>query len=414
MFLPDSLGHYSLSGTLLNAVTGKDNFIRITDQQGVELFRPYYLRPQTLLYSDFWNSLFSTPFTDGKEIVTANSTAAGNIQHLPFLIGRLIGKGLHLNVFLTILLSAWLNILMVAYGTYWAIRKTPILKSTFVLVVVVPMSLSICASVHYDAFVIVANVLYFSQLFFVMYTPKHEVRRTDWFRLILFCGMMGASKNSALLLITILLIPIKQWGSIKRKILGICGGGLAALGGVGLGISFSSLTSLLHGSLSLDRNGHSFQSPISFVNLVEKTDERGTKYTESGFPKCVWKTAFMFYDRYFGDLDNCFFDFVAAVYSPYLQKRDDAYPISAYNNNDWNRSIFGSVLWVGYQWSRDSVYLIGIQGQYYLPLLIPIFYAMLSNKIHIKKNLDRPLIAGAMIFNTICLYESMLTIFMPL
>jgi uncharacterized membrane protein len=104
---------------------------------------------------------------------------------------------------------------------FLAIRTTPILKWTYFLLAVMPMTLHLAASNSVDGVVISASFLLSAQLLSWAYDPdKVRVTPPDCLWLVLLAGLLLLSKNQYVLVgLLFFLVPSRKFGSKTRYVL---------------------------------------------------------------------------------------------------------------------------------------------------------------------------------------------------
>lgn len=405
---PDAATHFELSGNMARAVLGPQA-MRTTDLHIENVMIQYYLGPEPGLYSDFWSELLSRPFVQNVGLPETGLLAMGscNVRYIGDVLARAIGVILHFNGFWTMYLGIIINILFVGWSTFWAIKKTPVLKMAFALISLLPMSLHLTASFHYDGFGIASGLLFFSQLFFLV---KNKGTRLDWTRMVAFSAMMGASKNSIILLFALLLIPRERFKDLKEQFAFLTGSCLSGLIGGLLSTPPQNFMALFNGKLPLTPNGYQSGPTRELGEIIEKL-MRGVQNTLS-----------VDFLNVFGKQLSAFtvnisavwiVGFIVLIVFACLEKKDPLLPCLRQKAVLVVACLmfFGTIIWIGYQWGADSTYLIGIQGRYYLPLLIPCAALISRPLIEMTSVQENRLIGCAVLLNVFCLYECVLIAF---
>lgn len=111
-----------------------------------------------------------------------------------------------------------------------AIKKTPVLKRTMLLIALMPMSIYQGASISYDAILIPASMLLFAySMRLVLSSEDYRVKGEDIAGICFSCVFLFSTKIAYAPLILILLaISIKKFGSLKKYF--ACIGAVATIG----------------------------------------------------------------------------------------------------------------------------------------------------------------------------------------
>ena len=111
-----------------------------------------------------------------------------------------------------------------------AIKKTPVLKRTMLLLALMPMSIYQGASISYDAVLIPASMLLFAYAMKILLADKdYRISIEDIIAICFACAFIFSTKIAYAPLVLILLaISIKKFGSLKKYF--ICIGAVALVG----------------------------------------------------------------------------------------------------------------------------------------------------------------------------------------
>lgn len=135
------------------------------------------------------------------------------IAYLPQTIGLSVANFFTDSVYF-LLLSAKLFLLAfyIAAG-YWAIKITPVYKWIFLLVLLMPTSLSLGASVSADGVVIPLSALFFAYVFKYSFDDELRIDKKAVFIFSLFTIALSLVKQSFLIALFLLFIPKNKFGS---------------------------------------------------------------------------------------------------------------------------------------------------------------------------------------------------------
>lgn len=159
------------------------------------------------------------------------STANSNlVAHLVPAIGILTGKvfakltqGGNASVTYLLYFARFANLIMYVTLIGFAIKNTPILKKTMMLVALMPMSLFLGASVSYDSLIIGVSFLVVSYIFKLIFDQEYKFSYKNLIILaILGCIIIVIKPNYILLYLLLIFIPKNKFKDLKYlfKILG--------------------------------------------------------------------------------------------------------------------------------------------------------------------------------------------------
>lgn len=111
------------------------------------------------------------------------------------------------------------NLLFFAFMTYYALKMIPCFKRTMLLLAMMPMMLFQGASLSYDAILIPVTFLFFAIVAKLM-SERDTVIQPKEIATVLFCVffMAGIKQIYAPLLLMLLMIPRKKYGSTRRMV----------------------------------------------------------------------------------------------------------------------------------------------------------------------------------------------------
>ena len=148
------------------------------------------------------------------------------VNYWPQILGLVLGRLLHLSAISTIYLAKLFILIVYIISCYRAIKRTPMGKSIFLLVSLLPVSLMLSSGLTYDVMVIIATLSLISSIL-VLY--KGESTKKDLIEASFWAFMVGAVKGGGFLLLLplvfILFDSIKNKKSMK-KILCVLGSGI--------------------------------------------------------------------------------------------------------------------------------------------------------------------------------------------
>lgn len=210
------------------------------------------------------------------------------IEYLPATLGLTLGRLLGLDYLGTGTLARLANVICYLALCYFAIRKTPTLKSLFVLLSALPMNLYQVSGISYDGLTYGIGIVVFA---YIMKLWVDGLVKKEWISLTVFAMMLGCCKGGVYLTLLLLLcfIPKEQYEG--RKWLKIAG--VVFAGGIAMLYSFVPVilrwfgfgleqTSIVNGASIVSNQFHLslvYTAPFKFIKLLVKTlVENGDKY----------------------------------------------------------------------------------------------------------------------------------------
>ena len=141
------------------------------------------------------------------------------VFYLPQAIGFSIARALGLGTMGLLFLGKFLNLCCYVALTALAVRTTPLGKGWFAAAGLLPMSVSLAASLSYDAGLI-GTVFLFTALIFKLAYGAEEIRARELFALCALAALFGPCKLVyAPLILLLWLVPARVFGGGGKKLL---------------------------------------------------------------------------------------------------------------------------------------------------------------------------------------------------
>lgn len=141
------------------------------------------------------------------------------VFYLPQAIGFSIARALGLGTMGLLFLGKFLNLCCYVALTALAVRTTPLGKGWFAAAGLLPMSVSLAASLSYDAGLI-GTVFLFTALIFKLAYGEEEIRARELFALCALAALFGPCKLVyAPLILLLWLVPARVFGGGGKKLL---------------------------------------------------------------------------------------------------------------------------------------------------------------------------------------------------
>lgn len=363
----------------------------------------WFVKDDTLVYKVEWRNAGNTNM----------------IGYLPSVIGILIARILHLGTYPMVYLARILAFVCYLAGCYYAIKITPVGKHMMVFLAALPMSIQQATGITYDNVTYIVLFLLISAYLLIYYEGASRKRIIV---LTVLCMLLGACKGGIYtpMLWLLLFIPKDKIGGWKKKIIMIIGIGILTAGVMFAGYG-STIMRYLHPqetSVSaeliedrkqeeLETNGDSskenstvtaaveaavekydvgyvFRSPAGFVKLVINTLIERTQYYLEGIEgrMAAWAVEQL-------PIWSC------ALFGIIILLTKNGVNEQNYKVDPKLRvgflSTFGLVLLAFLSLFLIETplyhpYIWGVQGRYFIPVLLLIGLALRNNRIIQEKN----------------------------
>lgn len=145
------------------------------------------------------------------------SSTAPPCCYLPQALGIALGRLFHLSTLMLLYMGRFANLLFFLLLVFIAIKMTPVLKWTFVLLGLMPMTINLVASLSYDGPVIALSFLFIAYLLYLaLEGRKQQVIRRDLYFLFALAVLLALIKQPYFLLVVFFLaIPSSRFKSRK-------------------------------------------------------------------------------------------------------------------------------------------------------------------------------------------------------
>lgn len=161
----DDEAHYrnslSVSHLLDKQISMADVLIQ-NDYQNVALNKYNYGRTEQRRYIEITNELIQNRYyTERYALASWNL----NISYLPSAIGLIIGRGIGLSFYWTIILGRWMNVLLVAILSFFSMKALKTGKIVVLLIQLIPTNLFLMSNYNYDTWLTSWSLLGLSLFF---------------------------------------------------------------------------------------------------------------------------------------------------------------------------------------------------------------------------------------------------------
>ncbi len=413
---PDEYTHLYISYQFSNDMMGVESVVdgsltmRYSDAMA-------YLQAKGLernYYNEYFEGLFEKVESETLVDTGVGVSYAPRFLYFFSALGLTIGRSLGLGTVLTFLLGRWFNMIAFVLVTYFAMRKIPFGKAVVYVWALLPIMLQQTGSFSYDCLVNALCILIISLTLRFMYGEKHNAKKgfyMDVAILAIACYFLLPCKSYAFFPVVImpLMLLVKyikdNWEKIKRllekkptiKKVVI---GLLVICVIGaIVVVLYVLRTLL---ANADGNGayigwakqcarplgYYIKHPVELVSIVVNTlMASGEGYLIQMFGGSL------------GWLDvsvSMLFTLPMILMLIYagMRREDEEQPITV-GNKIWMWFVFLGVCACAcfgmlMQWTpATSLFILGIQGRYFLPALVPAIVAIRTKTTQVSKNADK-------------------------
>lgn len=333
--------------------------------------------------------------------------------YYPAALGMIIGRLLKLGTIPMMFIGAVFNYIVYVIVAFYSIKKIPFGKTMILLFSILPITMQQVTSYSYDSGILTLSVLIFAMAIRVAYVENLQKR--DFIILAIASILIAPVKNGAYFFIILLnLLPLARFRKTNKKrlrlILGI------------MGISTLMLIFPIVRNMINSANGGTLMN-----GYVSWADEPG--YTVSyllGNPTALveicWNTlidnfSYYIYTMIGGSLGWLNIDIpwwiiialIACLFITAMKKENEAFDLKP-----WIRCLFAIIALYSIACTAAAMLLdwtpisykeiLGIQGRYFLPVLMPLLYVMRGNWVKTNENAEKYCIITTMIMQPFLYY----------
>ena len=397
--VPDEPVHYFSAYRISNYLTF--NFKQIgTDallirQSDIDF---YTAKASTTQNADYFYSIFNelTLFSKNNSLVEYGVEFVTNAPfgYIFSSLGIAIGRLMRLSPLLVFGLGRLFNLLSYAGMTWWAIKRIPYGKMAVFTICVLPMSLHLTASFSYDSQIVAFALMFVSQVLY-MKEKAEPISYKD----IILCAVLGIILAPSKLVylpvvLLVFIIPKEKFGFSAKKV-------------------FFIKTAIF--SIALI-----FMLVLQLQALLKTTSSSDLVWNEDGSRSISWvltnpietiniyiNTIFTKFDFYLNTLlghalgwlnitipTYCYVPFAGFLFYSFMKREGEISTVN-FSNKLWiflivAASSFLLLTSMFLAWTPMSYnYIEGVQGRYFIPLLILVYLIIRNKSIVINKSADK-------------------------
>lgn len=223
-FINDGEAHFARAYHYANVVLGvaqkdMDDYITMRADDVDTLYSSGFQDQQHAqnMYHIYENwSWFAKDSTLVNKVKWRSAGKTSSVAYLPSIIGIVVARFLHLGTYPMVYLARIFPFLCYLLGCYYAIKITPVGKHVMAFLAALPMSIQQATGITYD------NVSYIALFLLISCTLKiyfEGAAKRERVLLILSCMMLGICKGGIYtpMLLVLLFLPKEKMGGIKKK-----------------------------------------------------------------------------------------------------------------------------------------------------------------------------------------------------
>ncbi len=399
---PDEKYHIDMSYRYSNSLlgieqAGERKCLKRADDEAIE----FTSEPSLTNYKNIYDGLFTG--VKDERLVEAEATAnteAPLIIYLPAVLGMTLARLLRLGTVPMLLFARWCSLLFFALMAYLGMRKLPFGKMTLFLLSVLPMNLQQCTSFSYDA-VITGTILLYS-CYCISYAYNNEpVKPKD----ILVMGLLGIvfiyGKSGVYLPMCLLALLIPVSGFSGKRVRGVCMAGLCLLPVLSflnkntVAVNYIATTTEATGTVGSSMTssytiGYFLSQPLELVRILANTiSDKTAFYLESlAGQKMGWV------EIEISEVIPMLF-LLLLILSAFKIREEPLY-VKAWQKG-WVAFIClacTGIILAGMllTWTpKDYISIEGVQGRYFIPLLLAFSLTWRNGRLMYEKSIDRGL-----------------------
>jgi len=424
--VPDELDHMISAYEKVNELYGLDTespetaYLEMADYEAMQDFEA---TPTMTELDTIKNELLTADREEGSTIVSHTNMRAPLLGYLPGVIAILTARALNLNGYMLWMLGRVVAIIFYLFFMYLAIKIIPFGKAAMFIIALLPMTIQQCCSYSYDGLLIECTCIIVAVLTKAMYQKEEKMKKYEIVVLVYACLMTALCKGGCYmpLVLLVLFVPSERFATKKKA-------WIAKLGLIGI-TGFAWL-------------GRTF-SYVLYVLAPTGTESTTLSYTDaeaytvSDIFHNLWlfilpaaRTAINDCGGYFLSMFGTqlgWLDINVTYWMPvlmFVMILIALIPLEDHENEGIISAPYKGFIFlccmitVGLvfmsmflDWTpKQSLFIWGIQGRYFLPLLPALMLLFRSKHMVLKKNFDKYLIFIAVSFQCIVFYDILIAL----
>ena len=218
MSVPDEQTHYEFAFQKSNYIMNKDNHLLFDSE-----YQNYGSYAGHMNVSSAYKKImqkFNSPLSLSNEMVEMKIDVdkVYNIDFLAPALGITVARGLGLNRFKTFYMGRLFNLLFYVLCVFVSIRKTPVHKTLFGIISILPIFMQQAASYSYDCFVNGLSLVVISYLLKFIFVEE-KIKYSELFVIIVVTSLLSPAKAIySFFSLLFIFVPTKRYKSTAEKI----------------------------------------------------------------------------------------------------------------------------------------------------------------------------------------------------
>ena len=401
--IPDESAHYRTAYAYSNVLVGKSDSVRdevFMDEIDYEFYKTIeYREPHSSMYRDFQTD-FLRRAPRGEMVATDRWAVRAPIYlYAGPVIGVGVGRLLGLNGLTVFYLGRFINALVFAGLAFWAMKKLPYYKMSLFALCLFPMTAHLAGSFSYDGMILAIALVLVAHILNLAFGKGEQNKLKELIIIAIASILLGGCKGGAYmpLLGLVFLIPMRYFKNKKQKLL---------FGGIVVGCTMAmfimTTVSTIGSSISTPVRwsqtpsytvGWIFANPMDFIQLLSNTVAVQSGFlfesligSELGWFNIPISIALVV--SFFGIfMLSCVYVKESPARPLLVPKQKVGIGIALLF------SVAMMMAGMMFSWTpMGMAYIEGMQGRYFLPLLLPLAFCLKNNNLTLQKSLDRAMI----------------------
>lgn len=207
---------YELSKGHFVSDINDDGRIGSVEASNIEIIRNF--KENNVTYAEIFKNLNLYPDESDQTFVKTSAYSYSIVSYLPHVIGMKIGQILNLPVLVTAYIAKLFNCIACILLLYFSIKFIPFLKEIIFFIAFLPITMQGMASLSADGFIIATSIALISFVLYSTYTMKTTFSKKHYAILLSLCLILSLSKIIyALICLFIFAIPKDRFKNQKTK-----------------------------------------------------------------------------------------------------------------------------------------------------------------------------------------------------
>lgn len=354
-------------------------------------------------YNYYYESLWRGDGNEELVSTTRRVMVVPRYQYYLSGLGITIGRLIHLNAVKTFVLGMLFNFAFYVLATWLAIRLIPFGKAATAILCLLPISLQQATSYSYDCIVIPLGILFVAILFKILYEDSEKANKKLWIGMAAVTALFLPTKQFAYIGVLLLLlygfaISFKRNKKLAWRLLLISGIGIIAAAGIQVLATVTTPQAAKESLMDVPYIEWARQPAYTIKELLQKPLDT---------LQILWNTVYVKGDYYIhstfgGSLGNLMVNlseiaimiFFTALFLTAMPKKDEKAVMSPAG-----RIVCFAVFLICVAcaaggmllgWTPVSYdFVEGVQGRYFLPVLLLAFFALRGKGICISEKVEK-------------------------